>query len=130
MAEATLAYCGIDCEKWPVRVAASRDDDDLRQKTAREWSNLYGEILESFGIHGLKLEDMKCNGCRSNHGIFIGCRSCSIRKCSQDKGFITCASCNEYGSCDMLRGFYSFEIHRSAKENLDGMRMDRMRMNR
>lgn len=125
MAEATLAYCGIDCEKCPVRIATSEDDDDLRQKTAREWSSLYGEILESFGIHSLKPEDMNCCGCRSNRGLFIGCASCSIRKCSKDKGFITCASCDEYESCDMLKGFYSSEIHQSAKENLDRMRMKR-----
>jgi hypothetical protein len=125
MSEATLAYCGIDCEKCPVRIATSKDDDVLRQKTAKEWSNLYAKILESFGIHSLKPEDMNCCGCRSERGLFIGCASCSIRKCSQKKGFITCASCDEYESCDMLKGFYSFEIHQSAKENLDRIRMKR-----
>ncbi len=125
MSETTLAYCGIDCEKCPVLIATSKNDDALRQKTAKEWSNLYGEILESFGINSLKPEDMNCCGCRSNHGLFIGCASCSIRKCSQDKGFTTCASCDEYESCDMLKGFYSFKIHQSAKENLDRMRMKR-----
>ncbi len=125
MSETTLAYCGIDCEKCPVLIATSKDDDDLRQKMAREWSTLYAEILKSFGINSLKPEDMNCRGCRSKRGIFIGCASCSIRKCSQDKGFITCASCDEYVSCDMLKAFYSFKIHQSAKENLERMRMKR-----
>jgi hypothetical protein len=125
MSEGTLAYCGINCEKCPVFIATSKDDDALRQKTAREWSNLYAEILESFGIHSLKPEDMNCYGCRSNRGLFIGCAGCQIRKCSQDKGFITCASCDEYESCNMLNAFYSFTVHQSAKENLDRMRMKR-----
>lgn len=125
MSETRLAYCGIECEKCPILIATSKDDDDLRQKTAREWSNLYAEILKSFGIHSLKPEDMNCCGCRSNHGLFIGCASCQIRKCSQDKGIITCASCDKYESCGMLKAFYSFAIHQSAKENLDRMRIKR-----
>jgi hypothetical protein len=125
MSETALAYCGINCDKCPVFIATSEDDDSLRQKTAKEWSNLYGKILESFGIHSLKPEDINCYGCRSEQGLFIGCASCSIRKCCQDKGFITCAGCDEYESCDMLKSFYSFEIHQIAKENLDRMRMNR-----
>jgi hypothetical protein len=124
MPEATaLAFCGIDCERCPVRIATSKDDDRLRQETAKEWSNLYAEILESFGIHSLNVEDMNCCGCRSDHGLFIGCASCSIRKCSRDKGFITCASCDDYESCNMLNAFYSFKIHQSAKDNLERIRM-------
>jgi len=125
MSETTLSYCGIDCDKCPVFIATSKDDNVLRQKVASEWSNLYAEILESFGIHSLKPEDMNCCGCRSERGLFIGCASCSIRKCSREKGFVTCASCDGYESCDMLNAFYSFKIHQSAKENLDRMRMKR-----
>lgn len=121
----TLAFCGIDCEKCPVRIATSKNDDRLRQETAKEWSNLYAEILESFGIHSLNVKDMNCCGCRLDHGLFIGCASCSIRKCSQDKGFTTCASCDDYESCNMLNAFYSFKIHQSAKDNLEKIRMKR-----
>ena len=88
----TLGFCGIDCERCPVRIATSENDDRLRQKIAKEWSDLYAEILESFGIQGLNTKDMNCYGCKSDRGLFIGCASCSIRKCSRDKGFITSAS--------------------------------------
>jgi|LAHU01.1.fsa_nt_gb hypothetical protein len=125
MSETAVAYCGINCDKCPVFIATFEDDESLRQKTAKEWSNLYGKILESFGIHSLKPEDINCYGCRSERGIFIGCASCSIRTCCQDKGLITCADCDEYDSCDMLKGFYSLEIHQNAKENLDRLRMKR-----
>ncbi len=123
MSKTIIAYCGINCDKCPVFIATSKNDDDLRQRTAEEWSTVYADILESFGIHGLKPGDMNCRGCRSDRGLFIGCASCPIRKCSQDKGFVTCASCDEYGSCNMLNAFYSNVIHKSAKENLDRIRM-------
>lgn len=121
----TLAFCGIDCERCPVLIATIKNDDSLRQQTAKEWSSLYAEILERFGIPGLNARDMNCLGCRSDRGLFIGCASCSIRKCSRDKGFITCASCADFESCDMLNAFYSFKIHHSAKENFERMRMMR-----
>jgi len=125
MSETAIAYCGLNCDKCPVLIATSRDDDSLRQKTVEELFDLYGDILESFGIHSLKPEDINCRGCRSERGLFIGCASCSIRKCCQDKGFVTCADCDEYESCDTLKGFYSFKIHQTAKENLDRLRMKR-----
>lgn len=121
----TLAFCGIDCGKCPVRIATSKNDESLRQQTAKEWSNLYAEILASFGINSLDAKDMNCFGCRSDRGLFMGCASCSIRKCSRDKGFITCASCDDFESCDMLNAFYSFKIHQSAKDNLERMRIVR-----
>ena len=120
-----FAFCGIDCEKCPVRIATLKNDNQLRQKTAKEWSDLYRENLERFGIQSLNVQDINCCGCRSDRGLFIGCASCSIRKCCDDKGFITCASCDDFGSCNLLNAFYSSEIHQSAKKNLERMRMKR-----
>ncbi|HSD56587.1 MAG TPA: DUF3795 domain-containing protein [Methanotrichaceae archaeon] len=34
MSETTLAYCGIECDKCPVLIATSKDDDALRQKNS------------------------------------------------------------------------------------------------
>lgn len=121
--EMSLAYCGINCNECPALIATVEDDDALRQKTAEEWSKLYADILESFGIHSLKSEDMNCYGCRSDHGHFIGCTACPIRKCCQERNIRECASCDEYESCDMLKAFYSITTHKDAKENLDKKRM-------
>ena len=123
MKEQDLAYCGLNCNKCPVLIATANNDDVLRQKTAKEWSDLYAEILSKVGIYDLKSEDINCRGCRSNLGLFVGCVNCLIRKCCLEKKIITCASCNEYESCDMLKGFYSFAVHQSAKDNLDKIRM-------
>ena len=49
MKEQDLAYCGLNCNKCPVLIATANNDDMLRQKTAKEWSDLYAEILNKVG---------------------------------------------------------------------------------
>ncbi len=117
----TLGYCGLDCGECPVFIAAASNDEKLRQKTAKEWSLLYAaQLAEYTGRDELKAEDMNCSGCHSQSHLFIGCMNCPIRKCAREKRFITCAGCNEYGTCGMLNGFFS--VHQNAKGNLDRMR--------
>ncbi len=72
MKESDLAYCGMDCSKCPVFIATARNDDMLRQKTARDWTNSYAKILETVGIESLRPEDINCLGCRSEQGHFFG----------------------------------------------------------
>jgi hypothetical protein len=124
MKEGELAYCGLDCKKCPAFIATANDDDALRQKTAKDWSSLYAEILAHVGIVGsLKPEDINCRGCRSDADHFIGCMKCLIRECSQGRRFGTCASCNEYETCELLKGFYSMPPHQYAKGKLDRIRL-------
>jgi len=115
-----VGYCGLDCEACPVFIARATNDDELRVKTAKEWSELYAEYL---GKDSLKPADMNCNGCHSENAVFIGCRSCPIRKCCQEKGIGNCANCNEYKSCEMIKGFFSVPSHEKAKVNLDRIRI-------
>ena len=125
MKESDLAYCGLNCNKCPIFIATANDDDALRQKTAREWTDLFSGILESVGIEKLKPDDMNCHGCRSERSHFFGCEKCTIRHCCQEKNLVTCAGCREYESCNILKGFYSFDIHRPAKDKLDRIRSER-----
>lgn len=37
-----IAYCGLDCEKCDARIATLNDDNVLREKTAKLWSELNG----------------------------------------------------------------------------------------
>jgi len=113
-----LGYCGLNCAACPVFIATTKNDDELRRKTAEEWSKLYAEFL---GGKPLKPEDMNCEGCRSGNNGYIGCKTCPIRACSREKGFDTCAGCGKYETCVMLNGFFS-QHHEQAKENLDRIR--------
>ena len=37
-----IAYCGLDCETCEARLATIRNDDELRVKVAKLWSELNG----------------------------------------------------------------------------------------
>ncbi|MFZ7102083.1 MAG: DUF3795 domain-containing protein [Peptococcaceae bacterium] len=115
-----LGACGLDCGNCPVLIAAKNNDNELRAKTARDFSELYKEYI---GGYAVKPEDMNCNGCQSESGIFRGCEFCAIRKCCHGKNFANCANCIEYSQCEMLNGFYSIPAHRHAKDNLDKLRL-------
>ncbi|HQJ56387.1 MAG TPA: DUF3795 domain-containing protein [Caldisericia bacterium] len=36
--EKMMAYCGFDCTKCPAYIAKKENDDELRIRTAKEWS--------------------------------------------------------------------------------------------
>jgi hypothetical protein len=114
-----IGYCGLNCEACPLFIARVTNDDNLRQKTAPEWTELYADYL---GIDAFTKEDMNCDGCRSEQSCFIGCRSCPIRDCCRANELNTCASCIEYTTCGMLNGFYTVPSHQPAKDILDTIR--------
>ena len=37
-----IGYCGLDCEKCDAYIATKNNDNELRAKTAEEWSKLNG----------------------------------------------------------------------------------------
>ena len=58
-----IAFCGLDCEGCQVRLATVNDDDELRRKVAREWSELNKVEITPDMIN--------CTGCR-NRGYTSG----------------------------------------------------------
>lgn len=118
MKTTALGYCGLNCEECPVFIATAYNDDNLRQKTSKEWSKFYGDFITD----DLKPQNMNCCGCRSETSLFEGCMNCPIRKCCREKKFITCADCGAYETCGILNGFFAYH-HQHAKDNLDRIRM-------
>jgi hypothetical protein len=123
MSEQDLAYCGLDCGSCPLYISTVNNDNELRAKTFQEWSRAYGDILSKMGLDALKMEDMSCSGCKPDGIRFKGCMSCSIRQCSREKDFSTCADCDNYEKCELLSDFYGFLIHQPAKKKLDKIRL-------
>lgn len=115
-----LGCCGLNCEECPVFTATVKNDNNLRQTTAVEWSKLYAGFLKK----PLELSDMSCEGCHSKSIVFTGCSSCPIRSCCSEKKQGTCAECGEFDQCEMLSGFFSYG-HQKAKENLTHARATR-----
>ena len=90
-----IAYCGLDCESCEARIAPERNDDALREKVARLWSELNHVEITPDMIH--------CTGCRMPGAKTPYSDSlCPIRQCAQSRGVETCGNCGEMVQCEKL----------------------------
>ena len=87
-----IAFCGLNCEKCDAFIATKNNDNALREKTAKLWSELNQiEILP---------EQINCEGCRCDGKKTVFCdKLCQIRQCAMKKGFETCGDCSELDNC-------------------------------
>lgn len=116
MTKQFIACCGLDCERCDARIATVANDDELREKTAREWSamNHAPEITAA---------TINCAGCRMEGVKFAYCSDyCRIRKCVLEKGFDTCADCKELNDCEIVDAVIRHAP--GAKENLLSLTAD------
>ena len=106
-----IAYCGLDCEKCDAYLATIHDDQALREKTAKLWSEWNRvEILP---------EHICCEGCRANGVKFVYCdQLCEIRKCAMKKGFETCGDCPDMEGCPTVAMIHG--TNPAARETLKG----------
>ena len=87
-----IAYCGIDCEKCDARVATLNNDNALREKVAKLWSEMNGAEITP--------EMINCDGCRVDGVKTPFCDSiCAIRQCALGKGCATCGDCSTMNDC-------------------------------
>lgn len=104
-----IAICGLDCEACEARKATLEDDNALREKVAKEWTELNGVLITPDAIN--------CEGCRVDGVKSPYCDAmCPIRQCATGKGYSTCGDCTEMESCKevgAIIGNYS-----EAKKNL------------
>ena len=109
--EHNTAFCGLDCEACDAYLATIRDDQALREKTARLWAELnQAPILP---------EHINCTGCRGGGVKTIFCQQlCAIRRCALQRGVPSCGRCPELGSCPAVGAIHSGSP--SALENLRG----------
>ena len=90
-----VAYCGLDCEKCDAYIATKNDDQALRVKTAKLWSELNNALILP--------EHINCEGCRVDGVKTVFCQSmCAIRQCALKKGMTTCGDCPELEKCPTL----------------------------
>ena len=105
-----IAYCGLDCERCEARMATMNNDDALREKVAKLWSDLNGVEITP--------EMINCVGCRIDGVKTPYCDSlCPIRQCALAKSVETCGACADMMSkCEKL-GMIT-ENNADALENL------------
>ena len=91
--KAYIAYCGLDCETCEARLATVHDDNALREKVAKLWSELNGVEITPAMIN--------CAGCRVDGVKTPYCDTlCPIRQCAMGKGYKTCGDCGEVRTCE------------------------------
>lgn len=90
-----IAYCGLDCEQCDAYIATKNNDQALREKTAKLWSELNNATILP--------EHINCEGCRVDGRKTVYCESlCAIRQCALKKGVTTCGECPEMEQCPTL----------------------------
>ncbi|MFX0023315.1 MAG: DUF3795 domain-containing protein [Candidatus Hermodarchaeota archaeon] len=82
--ENMIGYCGYNC----YLCAARSDDIKLRQKLVDAWRKYLGHEMYT-------AENVACEGCKSK-GDKIADKNCEARPCAQEKGFESCAQCNDF----------------------------------
>lgn len=104
-----IAYCGLNCVKCDAYLATVNNDQALREKTAKLWSELNQTLIQP--------EDINCEGCRADGKKTVYCENlCGIRHCAMEKGVRTCGDCPEMESCKTLGMIIS--NNSEARENL------------
>ncbi len=95
-----ISNCGLNCAECPAYIALKTNDDELRQKTAVEWSKMYKADI--------KPENVNCVGCLADEGtLFHHCTVCEIRACCRKKGHLSCAYCDDY-KCKIISDFFGW----------------------
>ena len=95
MEQKMIAVCGLDCERCEARLATIHNDDILREKVAKEWSELNKVEITP--------EMINCEGCCESGVKTVYCEQlCPIRQCAVRLGCKTCADCTLQAECDTL----------------------------
>ena len=91
-----IAYCGLDCEKCEARKATVLNDNEVRKKIAKDWSELNHVDITP--------EMINCLGCRVEGPKTPYCELfCPIRKCVREKGISFCGSCPDLKGCQKIK---------------------------
>ncbi|MBW2090596.1 MAG: DUF3795 domain-containing protein [Deltaproteobacteria bacterium] len=84
-----IAPCGLYCGVCGVLYATRDNNKDFMDRLL----NVYKEQVP--GLDDLTTDDLLCDGCMSNRKS-VFCRVCSIKDCTQEKGFEGCHQCDEF----------------------------------
>ncbi len=107
-----IGSCGLNCSQCGAYIATQTDDDALREKVAREWTQNHGAQFTA--------DQINCDGCQVNGKApdWVS-KMCPIHKCCGEKSLNTCADCNQY-ACEKLDNF--FQEGTEQRNNLETLR--------
>ncbi|MFH1280920.1 MAG: DUF3795 domain-containing protein [Candidatus Beckwithbacteria bacterium] len=94
-----IGICGLDCSSCDAFIATQNNDNKLREKTAKEWTERYRKGNRN--RPPVKPKDINCKGCLSDGPIYLYCHQCKIRKCGLEREIKNCKECRDY-KCNQL----------------------------
>ena len=90
-----IAFCGLDCGQCDAYIATRDNNQALRERTARLWSELNNATILP--------EQINCQGCRMDGVKTVFCEHlCQIRPCAMGKGLDNCGGCADMEACAKL----------------------------
>ncbi len=109
--EKLIGYCGLNCRECEAYRATVDDDNGLRERVAKHWSELNGVEITP--------EMINCLGCRAEGVKTPFCEfMCPVRKCAEGRGIANCSRCAEFGRCEIIAEF--IRVNPKVLENLKG----------
>ncbi len=78
-----LAPCGLYCGVCGIRIAHLDDNQKFKERLCT--------------VYGTRPEDIRCEGCLApDDQVFLFCRVCPIKSCTQEKGIDGCHQCDDF----------------------------------
>ncbi len=98
-----ISPCGLYCGVCAIYIA----HNDNNEKFKKRLVGLYKGQVQGKGIlpnsETLAEKNMQCNGCMSDN-LFMHCKQCEIRDCTNKKGYTGCHECDEF-PCQYIDNF-------------------------
>jgi hypothetical protein len=98
--------CGVYCGACRIYCATRDKDQKFIEKFIKKLIGGY----EGMGLEKISEEDVQCEGCRSEN-VSIVCRTCSVRDCTQEKGYSGCHECDDF-PCQFIKEIISSNFRR------------------
>jgi len=92
-----LAPCGLYCGVCGVYYATRDNNEKFLEKLRDMYKSGIPEL------ENLTTDDLRCRGCMSDQ-VSMFCRVCSIKDCTEAKGYSGCHECDEF-PCEHIDNF-------------------------
>ncbi len=120
-----VGYCGLYCGACGIHQGAFKERvEQLRSIIKRygfdkfmpelaEWEPAFKHYKEFESVlDGLVKMFGSCPGCLEGGGD----PECKVRECAKQKGYTTCAECNEASTCEKLKPYFNQETLERIRE--------------
>jgi hypothetical protein len=97
-----IAYCGLICTDCDAYKATQAGDEAWIERIAAQWR-------EEYHAPAITAASVWCDGClATSDRLCSHCHECEMRLCGMQKGVANCGACQDYDSCEKVRGFFKF----------------------